>query len=46
MLEERKRTEQFSRLWTRFFAPAGSTDPSVDIAKGLGTFFSFKVAST
>jgi hypothetical protein len=39
MLEERKRTEQFSRLWTRFFAPAGSTDPSVDIAKDWAPFF-------
>jgi hypothetical protein len=43
MFEERKRAAQFSRLWAMYFAPAGSTDPSVDIAKNWAPFFLSKL---
>jgi hypothetical protein len=43
MFEERKRADQFSKLWTRYFAPAGSTDPLVDITKDWTPFFLSKL---
>lgn len=43
MFEERERAAQFSRLWAMYFAPAGLTDPSVDIAKDWAPFFLSKL---
>jgi hypothetical protein len=43
MFEERKRAAQFSSLWAMYFAPAGSTAPSVDIAKNWAPFFLSKL---
>jgi hypothetical protein len=39
MFEERKRAAQFSRLWAKYFDPAGSADHSVDIPKKWAPFF-------
>lgn len=39
MIEERGRAVQFSRLWAKFFAPAGSTDHSVGVPEKWAPFF-------
>jgi hypothetical protein len=39
MIEERNRAVQFSRLWAKFFAPAGLTDHSVDVPEKWAPFF-------
>jgi hypothetical protein len=39
MVEERNRAVQFSRLWAKFFAPAGSTDHSVGVPEKWAPFF-------
>jgi hypothetical protein len=39
MFEERKRVAQFSRLWAKYFDPAGSADHSVDIPKKWAPLF-------
>jgi hypothetical protein len=45
MFEERKRAAQFSRIWAKYFDPAGSADHSVDIPKKWAPFFPFESAS-
>jgi hypothetical protein len=39
MIEERNRAVQFSRLWGKYFAPAGLTDHSVDVPEKWAPFF-------